>query len=95
MRPPSPLDRRRFLRGVAGTAALLGQGAASARPASSPLRRAPNDELRIGVVGVGRRGVDHVASLGYPTPDERDRYEVCSHINTYADEITGSVSVDG
>jgi len=60
---------------VAGTAALLGQGTASARPASSPLRRSPNDELRIGVVGVGRRGVDHVASLGYPTPDERDRYE--------------------
>jgi hemoglobin len=27
--------------------------------------------------------------------DERDRYEIYSRINTYADEITGTTSVDG
>ena len=26
---------------------------------------------------------------------ESDRYEICSRINTYADEITGTTSVDG
>lgn len=27
--------------------------------------------------------------------DESDRYEICSRINTYADEITGATSIDG
>ena len=42
------------------------------------------------------RYVDHLmetlADLGV---DEDDRYEVCSRINTYADEITGATSIDG
>jgi hemoglobin len=43
-----------------------------------------------------KRYVDHLmetlAELGI---DESARYDICSRINTYADEITGATSVDG
>ena len=43
-----------------------------------------------------RRFVDHLmATLADRGLEESDRYEICSQINTYADEITGTTTVDG
>jgi predicted dehydrogenase len=54
------LSRRTFLRATAGSVA-----AAGLTTVPMACSAGSDDELRIGVIGVGRRGQDHLAALGY------------------------------
>jgi len=42
------------------------------------------------------RFVDHLMEvLAHHGVEERDRYDVCTYIQTYADEVTGAAAIDG
>lgn len=59
------LTRRTFLKASASTVAAAGL---STVPVSCQDGEAPLDELRLAVIGTGRRGQDHIAALGYLDP---------------------------
>lgn len=83
MTPPAPdsssptnaaVPRRELLLGAAASAAALGSAhVARAVPALGFGRAhaapSPNDTLRIGVIGTGARGQDHLWALGYAVDD--------------------------
>src|SRR5689334_20138378 len=66
---PTPSSRREVLRlATAGATAL----AAANLTRAVPLLRGPDDPLetiRVGIVGVGARGQDHMWALGFPPRD--------------------------
>ncbi len=63
----SAITRRDALKSAAGIGALGALGAPFPTPAL--LKGSPNERIRIGVIGVGRRGSDHLRALGYPRLD--------------------------
>lgn len=75
------ISRRRFLTTAAagaGTAAV-----ASLVPATTACSSAnsANETIRVGVVGTGLRGLDHLWALGYPTGDPADlKRKVIEHL---------------
>lgn len=67
--PPSPSSRRHVLRLAGASATAL---AAANLTRALPILRGPEDPLetiRIGIVGVGNRGQDHMWALGFPPRD--------------------------
>lgn len=56
------LSRRTFLRATAGGVAAAGL---TTVPLACSTEDPPLEELRLGVIGTGRRGQDHLAALGY------------------------------
>ncbi len=60
------LNRRVFLQGCAVT---LGAGLAAKLPASAWAQpTGANGDIRVGVVGVGRKGSAHLRALAFPWP---------------------------
>ncbi len=62
----SNLSRRTFLRATAGSVAAAGL---TTVPLACSSEDPPKEELRLAVIGTGRRGQDHIAALGYLDPN--------------------------
>ena len=76
MKPPRT-DRRGFLIGAGALAA----GATMCRAPAALKRRAPNEMVRLGFIGVGGRGMGMLGTLGYAHPDPTRGREPLSRLD--------------
>src|SRR5688572_30138261 len=66
------ISRRRFLKKAAVTAGAAATAGVAASTAACSQENSANETIRVGVIGTGQRGFDHIWALGYPTGREED-----------------------
>ena len=82
------ITRRKLLTASAAAASVAAAGVAGATSPAPAVhkRRRPSDSLRIGLIGIGRRGHAHLHTLGYNTSE----CEMCRSATNAPEPIAGT-----